>query len=80
MSAVRTWVAGESKMASVDVEPSIVGVNLALETGWIRWPELRPRMGLLLAAPEHMEAARALVPGWEPREVEGLPDGWAVAW
>jgi hypothetical protein len=82
---VRTWRQGNALMASSPDAP-LNGDTLAVvsERARNRWPWIPAVPGMLLAE-EPDESTRALLAerpdiAGDLREVDGLPDGWAIAW
>ena len=82
---IRTWRQGNSLMASAADAP-LDAETLAVVSAQARkrWPWLPEAPGILLAG-EVDEETRALVRerpelAGDVRQVDGLPDGWAIAW
>jgi hypothetical protein len=82
---VRTWRQGNSLMASSpDAAPDAATLELLGAQARKRWPWLPEGPGMLLAE-ELGEDLRALVAdrpdlAGDVRQVDGLTDGWAIAW
>jgi hypothetical protein len=82
---VRTWQQASTLMAAADEPLSETTLSVALRAAFKRWEPLSGHPPALLAGAEHLDAARELAAHpllevTEVREVEGLREGWAVAW
>jgi hypothetical protein len=82
---VRTWQQASTLMAAADEPLSEETLAVALRAAYKRWEPLRGHPPALLAGAEHLDAARELAAHpllelGEIRQVEGLREGWAVAW
>lgn len=79
----RTWrQAGRTRayFASAD-ELHVGAIGEAIRSAWRRWPWLDKRPAAFLADADHLDDAReALGPAAEIRQVDGMPDGWALWW
>jgi hypothetical protein len=82
---VRTWRQGNTLMASApDATLNADTLEIVSERAHKRWPWIPAGPGILLAE-DLDEPTRALLAerpdiAGDLRAVDGLPDGWAIAW
>lgn len=79
---VRTWRQGRALMASADAELDAEALTVAVDAARRRW-EIPAVPGVLLvddrAAGRELMLARPDLAA-DLRQVDGLPNGWAIAW